>query len=82
MYRERPSCQLVEQRLRLLQIERVEAFGEPAVDWSEKSEGFSLLALIAPEPRRAHRRRAIWIYSARNALILFAPCPICAIPLR
>ena len=30
------SSQLVEQRLRLFQIERVEAFGEPAVDRSEK----------------------------------------------
>ena len=26
--------------------------------------------------------RAIWVYLARNALILSAPCPICAIPLR
>jgi hypothetical protein len=29
------SCQLIEQHLRLLQIERIEAFGELAVDWSE-----------------------------------------------
>ena len=50
------SGQLVEQRLSLLQIERVEAFGEPAVDRSEKIAGLIPLALIAPEPRHAHRR--------------------------
>ena len=43
-------------RLGLLQIERVEAFGEPAVDRSEKFAGLIPLALIAPEPRHAHRR--------------------------
>jgi hypothetical protein len=31
------AAQLIEQRLRLLQIERIEAFGEPAEDLSEKS---------------------------------------------
>ena len=31
------SCHLVQQRLCLLQIERVEPFGEPAVDWGEKT---------------------------------------------
>jgi hypothetical protein len=45
------SCQFVQQRLSLFQIERVEAFGEPAVDWSEKIAGLVPLALIAPEPR-------------------------------
>jgi hypothetical protein len=29
--------QLVKESLRVFQIERVEAFGEPAVDWSEKT---------------------------------------------
>ena len=47
--------QLVEQRLRLFQIERVEAFGEPAVDRSEQFAGLLRLPLIAPEPRHAHR---------------------------
>jgi hypothetical protein len=37
----------VEQRLRLLQIERVETFGEPAVDRSKKIAGLIPLALIA-----------------------------------
>ena len=39
-----------------LQIERVEALGEPAVDRSEKIAGLIPLALIAPEPRHAPRR--------------------------
>ena len=50
------GVQLIEQRLGLLQIERVEAFGEPAIDWGEKIAGLIPLALIAPEPRHAHRR--------------------------
>ena len=47
--------QLVEQRLGLLQIERVEAFGEPAVDRSENFSGLIPLALIVPEPRHGRR---------------------------
>jgi hypothetical protein len=39
----------------LFQIERIEALGEPAVDRSEKFASLIPLALIAPEPRRAHR---------------------------
>jgi hypothetical protein len=42
-------------RLGLLQIERVEAFGEPTVHWGEQSVGFCLLVLVAPQPRHAHR---------------------------
>ena len=38
----------VEQRLGLLQIERVEAFSEPAVDRSEYVTGLVPLPLIAP----------------------------------
>jgi hypothetical protein len=34
---------LVEQRLSLFQIERVEAFGEPPVDRSEEIAGFTAL---------------------------------------
>jgi hypothetical protein len=41
--------QFIEQRLNLLQIERVEAFGEPAIDRSEKVAGLRPPALIAPE---------------------------------
>jgi hypothetical protein len=35
---------------------RVDAFGEPAIDWSEKIAGLIPLALIAVEPRHADRR--------------------------
>jgi tetratricopeptide (TPR) repeat protein len=50
------SSKLVKQRLGLFQIERVEALGEPAVDRSEQIVGLIPLALMAPEPRHAHRR--------------------------
>jgi hypothetical protein len=43
------SDQLIEQRLGLFQIARVEAFGEPAVDRSEKLARRIPLALIAEE---------------------------------
>jgi hypothetical protein len=43
------SRQLIEQRLRVLQDGRVEAFGEPAVDRREESTGVVALALVAPE---------------------------------
>jgi hypothetical protein len=49
------SRQLIEQSFSLLQIERVEAFGEPAVDRSEQIAGLIALALIAQE-RHAPRR--------------------------
>src|SRR5215469_4405591 len=42
--------------LGLLQIKRIEPFGEPAVDRSEKLASLIPLALIAPEPRHAHCR--------------------------
>ena len=45
--------QFVEQRLCLFKIERVEAFGEPAVDRSEKLASLIPLALIAPDPGKA-----------------------------
>jgi hypothetical protein len=48
--------QLVEQDLSLLQIERVEAFGEPAIDRSEKVADVLPLAQIALEPRHADGR--------------------------
>jgi hypothetical protein len=48
------SCgQRVEQDLGLLQIARVEAFGEPIIDRSEKVACLAWLTLIAPEPRHA-----------------------------
>ena len=47
------SPQLVQQCLRLFQIGRIEAFGEPAVDRCEKVAGFGSAALVAAEPGEA-----------------------------
>jgi hypothetical protein len=47
---------LIEQRLGLFQIERVEALGEPAIDRSEKIVGLVPLPLIAPQSSKARRR--------------------------
>ena len=52
----RSRRELLQQRLGLLQIERIEAFGEPTVGRSEKIASLIPLALIAPEPRHADRR--------------------------
>ena len=49
------SGQFLQQRPGLLQIARVESFGEPAVDRSKQFASLIPLALIAPEPRHAHR---------------------------
>jgi hypothetical protein len=51
---QRFSLQLIEQSLRLLQIARVEAFGEPPVNRSKQFARLLHLALVAPEPRHAH----------------------------
>jgi hypothetical protein len=48
--------ELVQQRLRLLQIAHVEAFGEPTVDWREKIVSLVPLSLITPEARQASCR--------------------------
>jgi hypothetical protein len=51
------SCsrrQLLQQRLCLFQIERVEAFGKPAVNRSEQFARLLHLALVAPEACEAH----------------------------
>ena len=55
-FRHQNSLSVAEQRLGLLQVERVEAFGEPAVDRREKIAGLLPLPLIAPEARQARRR--------------------------
>src|SRR4029077_1549204 len=47
--------EVVEQRLRVLQVARVEAFGEPGVDRGEEGAGLVALALTLPEPRQAGR---------------------------
>jgi integrase len=56
------SVQLLEQRLGLLQIERLEAFGEPAIDRSEQSAGAS-----SRLPWSRHSR-AIAQYEAYHAI--------------
>ena len=53
------GVQFIEQNLSLFQIERVEAFGEPAVDRSEKVAGLMRLPLATPELRHAHRRAKV-----------------------
>jgi hypothetical protein len=47
-----PLRQLVQQRLRVLQVRRIETFGEPVVDWIEQITRFRALALVAPESAR------------------------------
>src|SRR5262249_53877457 len=49
------SGQLVEQRLRLHEVARVEALGEPAVNRGEEVACLGALALALPEPREARR---------------------------
>jgi hypothetical protein len=46
--------QTIQQPLRLLQIERVEAFRKPAVNRSEQFASLLRLALVTPEAREAH----------------------------
>src|SRR4029077_20354611 len=46
--------QFLKQRLRFLQIERVEAFGEPPVHRSEDIAGFVAFPLITPEAGEVH----------------------------
>src|SRR5207245_10501646 len=46
------SSQLLQQRLRVLQVARVEAFGEPGVDRGEEGAGRVALALAMPEQRQ------------------------------
>ena len=45
---------LTKQNLRVFQIERIEAFGEPAIDRSKKLASLIPFPLVAPEPRHAH----------------------------
>jgi len=46
--------QLVKQDLGFLEVARLEAFGEPAIDWRKEVSGLIPLTLVAPEPRHAH----------------------------
>ena len=48
-------AEIVQQRLRLFEIRRVETLGEPAVDRGEKVARFGGAILLAAEPSEAHR---------------------------
>src|SRR5690348_6343828 len=48
--------QLLQQRLRLLEVRRIEALGEPAIERREQVAGFGALALVAPEAGEAGGR--------------------------
>jgi hypothetical protein len=50
------DSQLLQQRLRLLQVECIEAFSKPAIHSRKKTAGFFPLLLITPKPCHAHRR--------------------------
>jgi len=52
----RRSGQLVQKRSGLPEIDRVKAFGEPAVDLRQELAGFGALALLLPQPAQAQRR--------------------------
>ena len=43
------SRQLLQQRLRILQVSRIKALGEPVVDWCQEVMGFLAFALLLPE---------------------------------
>jgi CBS-domain-containing membrane protein len=47
-------CQRLQQGLGLLQVSRVKALGEPAVDRRQQLVGISTLALLLPEATEAH----------------------------
>jgi hypothetical protein len=64
------GIQLIEQRLRFLQIECIEALGEPVVDRSEKLTGRILLTLIAPEPRMLIAARSSEDFAVIIGLVL------------
>src|SRR5262252_10533533 len=46
--------QRVQQRLRLLEVRRVKALGEPVVDWHQQLVGLRAFALLLPQAGEAH----------------------------
>jgi hypothetical protein len=48
------SRQLLQEPLRLLEVGRVKALGEPAIDRCQQRVGFGVLALLLPQSRQAH----------------------------
>src|SRR4051794_37494699 len=49
------SCKFIEQRLRVLQVWRIKAFGEPVVDRGQQLIRLLALALALPQARQAGR---------------------------
>jgi len=45
--------ELIEQRLRLFEVGRVEAFGEPVIDRRQKVASFRMAPLVAPQAAEA-----------------------------
>ena len=79
--------QFNKQSLSLVQVRRVKALGEPAVDRSEKFSGVILLPLIAPQPRHPHGRAQLPGFNPlltcdceRPLEIRFRPCCISRLP--
>ena len=62
--------QLMEQRLGLLQIDRVEAFSEPVIKRSEKIVGLLPLA----RSKHVQKRAASCIFAVRNPITGIAGC--------
>src|SRR5262249_12437910 len=63
--------QLLQQRLRLLQIARVEAFGEPVVDRREADRGLAAACPDRANGNSVHETAAITLYAAIGRLIPF-----------
>src|SRR5262249_53684794 len=64
------SSQLIEKRLCVFEIVRVEAFGEPAIDLSEHVASFGAAALVTTEPGEAHgtaKFRKVGVFQVDNA---------------
>jgi hypothetical protein len=64
--------QLVEQRLGLVQVKRVEAFGEPAMDRSEKRAGRIPFALLCGRQGWQFRKRGVERRLIQVAILKFA----------
>src|SRR4029450_6169131 len=53
-YHGSPSSECIKQRLGLLQVGGIKAFGEPVIDWREQRAGFDALIRALPQARQAH----------------------------
>jgi hypothetical protein len=61
--------QFIEQRLRFLQIERVEPSVNPAIDESEQIASLVSLARIAKKPRRREGLAGVMVQEAQGLLV-------------